>query len=251
MRYIQYFKTAAEEQAAIDNKELGKPYVAYLEDEQRIDWNTNNGSLKKVTATYNVTSTTEPTMVAWGLVANSGRGDDSFVVRMELEDGTPLETGRFVTFPQTGKTKVVFYVSGTSTPYEMFYHGLQDSGLSDNLVEVVVGEGLTTVFGGFCYNMTNLTSVTLSSTVTSLSGGCFVRCPITTITLPSGLTEVGNNCFYRTNLSEIISYAPVAPSLSTLSLTEMPGTGTIYKPAGSDYSTWLEKLGSGWTAVDL
>ena len=39
-RYIQTFETSESLQEALDNNELGKPYVAYLEDEQRIDWNT-------------------------------------------------------------------------------------------------------------------------------------------------------------------------------------------------------------------
>ena len=38
-RYIQSFNTAENAQAAIDNKELGKPYVAYIKDGQYIDWN--------------------------------------------------------------------------------------------------------------------------------------------------------------------------------------------------------------------
>lgn len=38
-RYIQTFETGESLQEALDNNELGKPYVAYLEDEQRIVWN--------------------------------------------------------------------------------------------------------------------------------------------------------------------------------------------------------------------
>lgn len=39
-RFIQSFSTSGTEQTAIENKELGKPYVAYIEDGQYIDWNT-------------------------------------------------------------------------------------------------------------------------------------------------------------------------------------------------------------------
>lgn len=38
-RYIQTFETSESLREALNNSELGKPYVAYLEDEQRIVWN--------------------------------------------------------------------------------------------------------------------------------------------------------------------------------------------------------------------
>ena len=40
MRYIQILSNSGEVQTALDSQELGKPYLAYLEDEHRIDWNT-------------------------------------------------------------------------------------------------------------------------------------------------------------------------------------------------------------------
>lgn len=39
-RFIQSFSTSGDVQTAIDGGQLGKPYVVYLEDEERIDWNT-------------------------------------------------------------------------------------------------------------------------------------------------------------------------------------------------------------------
>lgn len=40
MRYIQSFSTSGDVQTAIDNGSLGKPYVAYVESDGAIDWNT-------------------------------------------------------------------------------------------------------------------------------------------------------------------------------------------------------------------
>ena len=40
MRYIQSFSTSGTEREAIESLELGKPYVAYIENGQYIDWNT-------------------------------------------------------------------------------------------------------------------------------------------------------------------------------------------------------------------
>lgn len=39
-RFIQRFSTSGTEQEAIDNQLLGKPYIAFIEDGQYIDWNT-------------------------------------------------------------------------------------------------------------------------------------------------------------------------------------------------------------------
>lgn len=40
MRYIKIYSNSGAVQTALDAQELGKPYMAYLEDEHRIDWNT-------------------------------------------------------------------------------------------------------------------------------------------------------------------------------------------------------------------
>lgn len=44
MRYTQRFDSASTEQAAIDAGQLGKPYVVYLEDEKRLDWNSKSAT---------------------------------------------------------------------------------------------------------------------------------------------------------------------------------------------------------------
>lgn len=41
-RFIQSFSTSGDVQTAIDGGQLGKPYVAYLEDEKRLDWNSKS-----------------------------------------------------------------------------------------------------------------------------------------------------------------------------------------------------------------
>lgn len=43
MRYIKIYPNSGAVQTALDAQELGKPYMAYLEDEHRIDWNSLGG----------------------------------------------------------------------------------------------------------------------------------------------------------------------------------------------------------------
>ena len=42
MRYIQILSNSGEVQTALDSQELGKPYLVYLEDEHRLDWNSKS-----------------------------------------------------------------------------------------------------------------------------------------------------------------------------------------------------------------
>lgn len=47
------------------------------------------------------------------------------------------------------------------------------------------------------YKRTNLTSITLPSTITTMGFSCFEDCKkLTSITLPSSLTTLGARCFY-------------------------------------------------------
>lgn len=55
-RFIQSFSTSGTEQTAIDNKELGKPYVAYIEDGRYIDWNTKGIDYAGMPLTFEIIS---------------------------------------------------------------------------------------------------------------------------------------------------------------------------------------------------
>ena len=57
MRYIQSFSSSGATQAALNEYELGKPYVAYLQDEYRIDWNSlHKATLEETPLTFEVLS---------------------------------------------------------------------------------------------------------------------------------------------------------------------------------------------------
>ena len=56
MRYIQRFDSASTEQAAIDAGQLGKPYIAFIEDGQYIDWNTKGIDYASMPMTFDFIS---------------------------------------------------------------------------------------------------------------------------------------------------------------------------------------------------
>lgn len=137
-----------------------------------------------------------------------------------------------------------------------------------NLEELTFREGVEQLTWD-AYALTKLTKVSLPSTLTVLGNDCFVSAEaldvstvfhkdlnITTIgsesfrgtkatgplVLPSTLTSIGAGAFKSCEgLSEIYSYATVAPTTETDSFN-FCYSGTLYYPAGSDYSGFLAKL---------
>ena len=57
-RYINSFSTENDIQIALENGELLKPYVAYIEDADRIDWNSKSTKIDYSTEylTFNILS---------------------------------------------------------------------------------------------------------------------------------------------------------------------------------------------------
>ena len=55
-RYINSYSTAADVQSAIKNDTLSKPYVAYLQDEDRIDWNSYSIDYSTMPLTFKIIS---------------------------------------------------------------------------------------------------------------------------------------------------------------------------------------------------
>lgn len=137
-----------------------------------------------------------------------------------------------------------------------------------NLEELTLREGVEQLTWN-AYGLKSLTKVSLPSTLTVLGNDCFDSAKaldlstvfhkdlnITTIgsyafrstkttgalILPPTLTSIGSSAFSSCEgLNEIYSYATVAPTTETDSFNFCK-SGTLYYPAGSDYSEFLAKL---------
>ena len=74
-----------------------------------------------------------------------------------------------------------------------------------DISSVVVKEGVTTI-GDFAFSETNLTSVSIPSTVTSIGNGAFDTCyHIKSVNIPVGVKSIGDEAFYCcSSLGEII-----------------------------------------------
>ncbi len=70
---------------------------------------------------------------------------------------------------------------------------------------------------------------------------------INSFTFPSTFTGQVGIYFTTYATNEIIAYPTTAPRISTRALYRHSSNGVLKHPAGSNYSTWLSELGSGWT----
>lgn len=100
----------------------------------------------------------------------------------------------------------------------------------------------------------NLTNVILPNTFTTVDLRLLNGCDnLTSLTLSDSVTYVVS--FYNQsklqNLKQIICKAITAPTLEPYSSFNVSSTGTLYYPKGSDYSTWIEILPDGWTYMEI
>lgn len=118
-----------------------------------------------------------------------------------------------------------------------------------NIVTAFIS-GTTTISASAFFGCSNLTSITIDEGTSSIDTQAFQGCTnLASVTLPSTLTRLGNQTFFNCSaLSSITCYATTAPSIpNQYTLYGVASAGTLYVPNGSDYSTWMAKLPSGWT----
>ena len=94
-----------------------------------------------------------------------------------------------------------------------------------------------------------LKAVKLPESLTKISGtNSFYLSGIEEIEIPKGVTSIGAQALSSSSLSKIIARPTTAPTLGSSALNGVATIGTLYYPKGSDYSTWISALPSGWTA---
>lgn len=99
-------------------------------------------------------------------------------------------------------------------------------------------------------NKRDLKTIILADDITAINGQAFIYCnKLESITIGSKVTSLANYVLYGcSGLTEIKCYSTTAPTLGT-GVFGVASSGTLHYPSGSDYSTWISALPSGWTAV--
>ena len=119
------------------------------------------------------------------------------------------------------KLKVIIY--GNNIDNTGGYYAV---GTCPNLETIILGENIKTITNGSFYQCTSLRKIEIPKYVSLIQTDAFTEC---------------------SNLSEITSYAITAPTLEVRVFNNNAASGVLKVPTGSDYSTWLTQLGTGWT----
>lgn len=185
---------------------------------------------------YNVTSTTSPTRILDNNINAYDDNKDIFTaITLENGDSIPISySGVSYTFPSIGNYKLKLYARTDTIPGNFRYNNP-------------------------CFSGCPIISIVLADTITKF-GNCLAGTPVTDVVLPNSLKELTSyqmfrNCYY---LSSITCNAVTAPTIlgDNTFLDTRFYDGTLYYPAGSDYSSWLSSsryyLGYfGWTGQEI
>ena len=95
-----------------------------------------------------------------------------------------------------------------------------------------------------------MTSIEIPDSVTTIGDGAFSCCrELTDVTIGSNVTTIGDSAFDDSNCCKIFCKPLNAPLLGSVGFHR--NDGILYIPYGSDYSSWLSKLGDGWTTEHI
>lgn len=163
------------------------------------------------------------------------------------------------------------FYNGRSGIFHVRYytHGPMNAAMSFMTCGRVVGVKIHDGGDGMCvqyinhsnaFYQTSLSCITLPEGFRRFAGsGIFEDCPLKCITIPASMSEpvdsvpnvMGNETFRDADyLTKIISKGMVAPQVASNTFTGLEPDGTLYYPAGADYTTWLNNIAScttGWT----
>ena len=124
-----------------------------------------------------------------------------------------------------------------------------------SLNSVTIGSGVTYIGNDSFRDCTSLTYIVIPDSVTRIGSSSFSGCTsLTSIEIPDSVTRIDSCAFSGcTSLNSITCYATTAPTLVSNSqgfsyvFDRLPTNGTLHVPNGSNYSSWLRQLPSGWT----
>ena len=236
-------------------------YNTWLE---QLGWEKNacNSAKYDITATFNVQSTTAPTVIC-------GSGRTSAFTEMYV-DGVQIDVTSAHTFNTTGEHTVQYMLADNTTITNSAFQGCP------RMTSIELPDTLITISGSSFYGCTSLSSVTIPDNVTSIGGSAFSGCSslnevvipnsvtsiasstfshcssLRKITIGSGVQEIGVSSYALlelpvftgcTKLTEIVSLATTAPKLGSKAFNGIQNNnGTLYVPNGSDYNTWTTVL---------
>lgn len=175
--------------------------------------------------------------------------DTSWIDHAELTNGTPVSVSSGF-YSGSGIFTVRYYANTTYIPEYAFY----DCGRVVS-AKFVYADPQTDIveIQGKAFEKTSLACITLPEGFRRLTGvNIFDACTaLTCVTIPASMTEpvsqvlpnnMGNWTFSGSNVTKIFAKGLTAPQIASNTFDNMESGGTLFYPAGADYSTWLNAL---------
>ena len=285
-KYLKLFDTHAEYESFIQT-DFDKPNVSYCKDNDEVHYNSYIDT--RLVCNYNVTSTSEPTVL---------RSNKNIFKSMEIDgvmldelvteytfDTTGIHTVKYELYDETNLGNEAFSGCGslisidipdsiTSIGSSAFYRctSLTSIDIPDSvtsigifafyscrgLTSVTIPNSVTSIGQAVFTNCSSLTSIDIPNSVTSIGSSTFSSCTsLTSIDIPNSVTSIGNGAFYGcSSLTSVRSRAMTAPTIQSQTFQNVKTNGTFYVPIGSSgYDVWMGTgdyyLGKyNWTKVE-
>jgi hypothetical protein len=117
---------------------------------------------------------------------------------------------------------------------------------------IILPQSVKTIGDHAFYCCMDATTIELSQQITEIKDNTFDTCyDLTSVTIPANVTSMGEDVFRNSGVKSITCLATVAPTLVDNTFYDIKDNGILYYPSGSDYSSWIAKLPSGWTSQEI
>lgn len=110
------------------------------------------------------------------------------------------------------------------------------------LTSVTIPEGVTSIGNSAFFGCTGLTSVTIPESVTSIGGSAFQGCTgLTSVTIPNSVTTIGSSAFHSNTVIKFTSHTPTIQNLTEVSSVIIVPDDAVdtYKIAWPDFANQI------------
>ena len=154
-----------------------------------------------------------------------------------------------------------YHLAASSSPY-CTTSPFEKGTIANDVYSIVVEEGVTMIGGLTFFELTNVTSVSLPSTLKYIYGEAFMRCrKLTSITIPASVEQIGSYAFSECSSLKTVVFEGNVPALngysywysSSSSAAAFSGVD-LYYDSGNTWTTYaMNRLASGsrWHDVSL
>jgi hypothetical protein len=233
--YLKKFENHTQYENYINGSDATLPNVSICTTEGDVHYNPYVPIETRLVAKFNVTDTSSPTQIA-----NFNYSNNFSVI--EIDGVVQPSVVSAYTFSTTGEHTVKYTLTDiTYIGYSQFYH-------CTNLTSVTIPDSVTSIDMHTFNGCSGLTNVTIGSGVTSIGSSAFYECSgLTSLTIGSGVTDIGNSAFYRCRGLTSINIPNSVKLIDTSAFSECSGLINITIPdsvtnIGTSAFSWCSSL---------